>query len=64
MLFGGGGLVTTDNGANRGFVALQSSYASGSTWIAVGTVVTGTLNPLPLGSGHSMKVTAYAVCSG
>jgi hypothetical protein len=25
--------------------------------------VTATLNPFPLGSGHSMKVTAYAICS-
>jgi hypothetical protein len=63
VLFGGGAIVSTDNGAHRGFVAVQSSYPSGSTWTAIGTVLTSTLNPLPLGSGHSMKVTAYAICS-
>jgi hypothetical protein len=62
-LLGGGALVTTDTGANRGNVVVQSSYPSGNSWIAVGAVVTSVLNPLPLGSGHSMRVTAYAICS-
>jgi hypothetical protein len=58
VLLGGGGLVTTSTSAKER-VHLQASYpTSTTTWTAVGVVAIGAL-----GSGQTMTVTAYALCS-
>jgi hypothetical protein len=58
VLLGGGAQVTT-TAAQKSRAALVSSYASSTTvWTAIAVVSTGAL-----GSGNTMTVTAYALCS-
>jgi hypothetical protein len=58
VLLGGGAQVTT-TATQKSRTALVSSYASSTTvWTAIGVVATGAL-----GSGNTMTVTAYALCS-
>lgn len=58
VLLGGGAHVTT-TATQKSRALLVSSYASSATvWTAIGVVGTGSL-----GSGNTMTVTAYALCS-
>lgn len=58
MLLGGGGMVAT-TATQKERVVLQASYpSSATTWTAVGVVAIAAL-----GSGKTMTVTAYALCS-
>jgi hypothetical protein len=58
VLLGGGALVTTTV-AQKERVDLTASYPSAvNVWTAIGVV--GIAN---LGTGHTMTVTAYALCS-
>ncbi len=58
ILLGGGGMVTTTT-TQKERVVLQASYpSSATTWTAVGVVAIAAL-----GSGQTMTVTAYALCS-
>ena len=58
MLLGGGGKVVT-TAIQKERVVLQTSHpSSATTWTAVGVV-----SIAALGSGQTMTVTAYALCS-
>jgi hypothetical protein len=58
VLLGGGALVTT-TATQKERVYVQASYPSATdTWTAVGVVGISAL-----GSGQTMTVTAYALCS-
>jgi hypothetical protein len=58
VLLGGGAYITT-TATQKSRALLASSYASSATtWTATGVVATGAL-----GTGNTMTVTAYALCS-
>jgi hypothetical protein len=58
VLLGGGAVITTTATQKERAVLVSSYPSSTTTWTAIGVVATGAL-----GSGQTMTVTAFALCS-